>query len=88
MMASRTVRLDDEDEETLERVVKLTGLSISEVFKRGLHSFGRDVLEAPRSRTAFEALCQLDLGPGGYTRLPAEERKSALRESLRKKAGL
>jgi hypothetical protein len=87
-MASRTVRLDEDDEETLARVIKFTGLSISEVFKRGLQSYGRKVLEVPHARTAFEALCQLDLGPGGYTRLPTEGRRSALRESLRKKAGL
>ena len=35
-MGTRTVRLDDEAENTLARLRKTTGLSISEVLKRGL----------------------------------------------------
>ncbi len=34
-MGTRTVRFDDEAENTLARLRKLTGLSISEVLKRG-----------------------------------------------------
>lgn len=34
-MGTRTVRLDDEAEKTLASLRRLTGLSISEVLKRG-----------------------------------------------------
>jgi len=38
-MSTRTVRLDDEAERTLERLRRITGLSISEVLKRGLEAY-------------------------------------------------
>ena len=38
-MGVRTVRLDDEAERTLAAVRKRTGLTISEVLKRGLRAY-------------------------------------------------
>ena len=44
-MGTRTVRLDDEAEETLGHLRSLTGLSISEVLKRGLHAYAAQAAE-------------------------------------------
>lgn len=41
-MSKRTVRLYDEAEKTLQRATNMTGLSISEVLKRGLSSLRAD----------------------------------------------
>jgi hypothetical protein len=38
-MGTRTVRLDDEAERTLERLRTITGLSISEILKQGLRAY-------------------------------------------------
>ncbi len=42
-MGTRTVRLDDEAEKTLAKLKKVTGLSISEVLKRGLSAYEEQV---------------------------------------------
>jgi hypothetical protein len=83
-MGTRTVRLDDEAEQTLDRVRTLTGLSISEVLKHGLSAYETDVLEQAR-RKPYEIFRQLDLGPGGYAIAPARGAKSALAEVIRRK---
>jgi hypothetical protein len=43
-MSMRTVRLDDEAEKTLERLRGITGLSISEMLKRGLKAYEAQAL--------------------------------------------
>lgn len=83
-MAIRTVRLDEEAEQTLARLRKLTGLSMSEVFKRGLVAYKREALsEASHSR--FELFGRLDLGPGGYAEAPARRAKRSIAAAIRKK---
>jgi len=83
-MGTRTVRLDDEAEQTLDRVRAMTGLSISEVLKHGLNAYETDVLEQAH-RKPYEVFRQLDLGAGGYAIAPARDAKSALAEVIRRK---
>ncbi len=83
-MGTRTVRLDDEAERTLDRIRVMTGLSISEVLKHGLSAYETEVLEqAPRK--PYEIFRQLDLGAGGYAVAPARDAKSALAKVIRRK---
>ena len=80
-MGVRTVRLDDEAERTLADVRKRTGLTISEVLKRGLRAY-----DAASSREAatrpYEVYQRLDLGPGGYAAVPARDAKAAIAEVI------
>lgn len=83
-MSVRTVRLDDDAEATLAALRKQTGLSISDVLKRGLESYAEAVREEVGS-TPFDIFRQLDLGPGGYAAAPARDAKAAVVETLRGK---
>ena len=80
-MGVRTVRLDDAAERTLAEVRKRTGLTISEVLKRGLHTYAAAALEAAAA-TPFEVYRRLDLGSGGYAIAPAREAKAAVAEAV------
>ena len=76
-MDVRTVRLDDEDERTLAAVCKRTGLTITEILKRGLCAYD----EASRQEAAtrpYDVYRRLDLGPGGYSQAPASDAKPTL----------
>lgn len=83
-MGTRTVRLDDEAEETLGHLRSLTGLSISEVLKRGLHAYAAQASEQT-DRTPYDIYRELDLGPGGYADAPAREAKTAVANLIRRK---
>jgi hypothetical protein len=83
-MGTRTVRLDDETEQTLEEIRRTTGLSISEVLKRGIQAFRKDASRRA-SPTPFEIYRELDLGPGGYAIAPSTDVRRGVREALRKK---
>jgi hypothetical protein len=83
-MGTRTVRLDEEAERTLARLRKMTGLSISEVLKRGLIAYRAQTLEDSRP-TPYEIYRQLELGEGGYAMAAAKEAKPAVREIIRRK---
>jgi predicted transcriptional regulator len=83
-MGMRTVRLDEEAERELARLRNATGLSISEVLKRGLKAYRAQVAgEAPR--LPYEVYKQLDLGAGGYARSPARQAKAAVADLIRRK---
>jgi len=84
-MATRTVRLDTEAERTLASLTKTTGMSISEVLKRGLLAYKQQVQELPARVSAYDILQRLDLGPGGYAQAPAREAKGAIKLLLRRK---
>src|SRR5690349_6270618 len=84
-MATRTVRLDDEAEETLRQIRKATGLPISEAFKRGLRLLQKEINQ-PKP-TVWEAYQALGPIPGGSAIGPARDHKRVYRESLRKKYG-
>lgn len=83
-MGTRTVRLDDEAEKTLGRLRSLTGLSISEVLKRGLHAYEAQA-SVEAARKPYDIYRELDLGPGGYAGAPARGAKSAVAEAIRRK---
>ena len=77
MGTTRTVRLDDEAEKSLGHLRNLTGLSISELLKRGLHAYEAQAAEHA-GRKPYEIYRELDLGPGGYASAPAREAKTAI----------
>ncbi len=83
-MGTRTVRLDNEAEQILDRIRTMTGLSISEVLKHGLSAYETDILEQV-PRKPYEIFRQLDLGAGGYAIAPARDAKSAITEVIRRK---
>ena len=83
-MSTRTVRLDEEAEQTLTCLRDMTALSISEVLKQGLNAFEAAQL-AKVERTPFDIFRQLDLGEGGWSVAPAREAKGAVAASIRRK---
>lgn len=83
-MGTRTVRLDDEAEKTLEKLRKVTGLSISEVLKRGLSAYEEQSMQQA-ARNPFAIYRELDLGKGGYAIEHARHAKSAVKEAIRRK---
>ena len=85
-MSTRTVRLDDEAEKTLAKLTRITGLSISEVLKRGLMVYEDKALQESRQKP-YDIFHRLDLGDGGYAVAPAREAKSAVKEAIKKKHG-
>ena len=76
-MGIRTVRLDDRAEGTLAELRKRTGLSISEVFKRGLRAYAAAVHDE-MAETPYQVFRRLDLGPGRHALAPAERAKTAV----------
>lgn len=80
-MATRTVRLDDEAERVLTSLTKSTGLSISEVLKRGLLAYTQEARDAA-DRVPYEIFRRLDLGEGGYARAAAKNAKVAIKAAL------
>ena len=85
-MGLRTVRLDDETEKILEQLRKTTGLSISEVLKRGVRKFSEHAVRETAA-TPYAAYRRLDLGPGGYAKAPARDARKAVRAAIAKKHG-
>ncbi len=85
-MRTRTVRLDEADEATLDALRKRTGLSISEVLKRGLEAYAASA-HNEAAQTPYEVFRRLDLGPGGYAVAQAKHAKAAVAEAIRKKHG-
>jgi hypothetical protein len=83
-MAARTVRLDDDAEKTLARLRKLTGLSISEVLKRGLFAYEQLASGEGHARP-YDIYAKLDLGEGGWSLAPAVEARRAVRDAIRRK---
>ncbi len=83
-MATRTVRLDDEAEQTLDEVRRATGLPISEALKRGLHALRAEVSQLA-ARTPFETYRSIDLGSGGYASATSADVKRGVRRALKRK---
>ena len=83
-MSIRTVRLDDDAEATLAALQKQTGLSISNVLKRGLETFAMEAREKAVTKP-YEAYSRIDLGPGGETVGPATSAKEQVVKAIRKK---
>jgi hypothetical protein len=84
-MGTRTVRLDEQTERTLQRLRKATGLSISEVLKRGVQAYSEQVATTEvRPYAVYE---RIDLGTGGWAAAPAREAKRAVRDIIARKHG-
>jgi hypothetical protein len=83
-MGTRTVRFDDEAEKTLAKLRKITGLSISELLKRGLLAYKTTALQKANEKP-YDIYCRLDLGEGGYAVAPSNEAKSAVADAIRRK---
>lgn len=83
-MAIRTVRLDDEAEDTLRQIREATGWPISEALKQGLRSLKQQVTNASVQRP-YDFYERLDLGPGGYAGAPSTETRRGVTEAIRKK---
>lgn len=83
-MAVRTVRLDDETEAVLQRLMKQTGLSVSQALKQGLLAL-RDETAYQARRPAYEIYRLLDLGPGGYAVAPASKTRAGAIEAIKRK---
>ena len=83
-MSIRTVRLDDDAEATLSALQKQTGLSISNVLKRGLETFATEAREKIATKP-YEVYRRLDLGLEGGTVGPAANAKGQVVEIIRKK---
>lgn len=84
-MATRTVRLDEEAEQVLASLTRSTGLSISEVLKRGLMAHKQQVQNSRAQRAPYEIFRKLDLGPGGYARAAAKDAQLAIRATIARK---
>ncbi len=80
-MSIRTVRLDDDAESTLAAIRQRTGLSISDVLKRGLEAYAASI----HDETPYEVYRRLDLGAGGDAVAPAKDSKTTVTETIRKK---
>jgi hypothetical protein len=83
-MGTRTVRLDDEAEKTLAKLRRITGLSISEVLKRGLMTYEVTALKEANAKP-YDVFRRLDLGKGGYALAPAKRAKSAVADAIKRK---
>jgi hypothetical protein len=82
-MGTRTVRLDEETEKTLARLRKATGLSISEVLKRGVQAYAE---RSGRTQARpYDIYRRLDLGAGGWSIDPAADAGRAVGEAIRRK---
>ena len=85
-MSIRTVRLDEDTESTLTILRQRTGLSISEVLKRGLEAYAASTSNDV-AKTPYEVYRRLELGDGGYALAPARLAKAAAAETVRRKHG-
>jgi len=83
-MGTRTVRFDDEAEKTLQRLRNLTGLSISEVLKRGLSAYEAEAL-GQAARRPYHVYRELDLGEGGHARATGRTAKAIIADVVRRK---
>ncbi len=84
-MTTRTVRLDPKTERVLEEVTRATGLSISEVLKRGLLALRDDVRSSGVGRTPYEIYETLDIGLGGDAKGSSAQVRQTVRASIRRK---
>jgi hypothetical protein len=84
VVATRTVRLDDEAEAVLQQIRDATGLPISEALKQGLQSLKQRVAHES-GRRPYDTYLQLDLGPGGYAIASSTDTRRGVAKALRKK---
>jgi len=85
-MAIRTVRLDEETEQTLKHVVERSGMNISTALKQGLKLLNKE-LSGQASVAPYEIFSQLDLGRGGEAQADSTRIKAGLQDILHRKHG-
>jgi len=85
-LGTRTVRLDEEAEKSLEEITKSTGLSVSAALKKGLIVLREEVARTA-SATPYEIYSELELGPGGYAVSSSDQTGQALRNAIKRKLG-
>lgn len=84
-MGTRTVRMDDASEAALADLQRRTGLSISEVMRRSLRAYERE-LDADITRRPYEVYRSLGLPREGERALaPAAQAKEAIADVIRKR---
>ncbi len=83
-MTTRTVRLDEDAEQALARLRKMTRLSISEVLKRGLVAYEK-LVSGEGHVKPYDLYAQLNLGKGGWSLGAARDAKEAVRAAVRRK---
>lgn len=83
-MATRTVRLDDETEQVLAELQRTSGDSVSTLLKRGLVALRASPKQDPGARP-YRLYETLELGEGGYAKVPARRAKQGIAEILRRK---
>ena len=79
-MATRTVRLTDEDEALLNGIVRATGMTASAAIKRGLRALQADLANA--AARPWDAYENLDLGDGGYASAPSTKTREGARDAI------
>ncbi len=84
-MGMKTVRLEPEEEKLLERLRRRTGLTTSDILKRGMKLLDESLAKQPPKKTAWEIYSELDIGPGGDAIAPATETRKAVREAILRK---
>jgi hypothetical protein len=77
--------LDAEAEATLAKLREVTGLTISELLKRGLAAYEQETAQRAK-RTPFDAWKNIDWGEGDPDIPQAKDAKVAVREIIRGKA--
>ena len=85
-MGTGPVRLDEDTEKTLAMLTRITRLTISKLLKHGVLGYRSKALEET-ARKPYEIFRQLDLGSGGYARVPAKIAKTTVGDIIRKKPG-
>ncbi|MBW1796825.1 MAG: hypothetical protein JRJ21_00185 [Deltaproteobacteria bacterium] len=85
-MAIRTVRLDSDGEQLLDRIVQTSGMSISAAFKEGLRALEGEI-ENEKGAVPYAIYKELDLGPGGYCAAPSSDAKKSVKDAIRRKLG-
>jgi hypothetical protein len=83
-MGIRTVRMDDDAERLLSRIIRTTGMSISTAFKEGLNALQGE-LGKTKPNSPYDMYKQLDLGPGGYSKTTSSETKTAVKAAIQRK---
>ena len=83
-MATKTLRMDPEDEARLKRIQRKTGWTVSDVLKEGVRLLEETLTKAP-TNAAYEVYARMDLGPGGYASGPASKSREAAREAILRK---
>lgn len=83
-MGTRSVRLDDEAEDALSDIIKMTGMSISDAIKNGLVTY-REEAKSENKKNPSSFFKSIDLGSGGYSLGSARQSKAILKDKIKRK---